>query len=103
MGKLREAFKPSDFKMSCHFFDTFGKSETETIARNVVLVCQKRGDAWGGFTWAEYEAECTHDARAGEEHTLDSFVRDDYLQKTDDVYRVNDSFLAAIIDYLKDD
>lgn len=48
--------RPSDIDTSKHFFNAFGKTETEISAMWIVQFCQNRGAGWEPFSRAEIES-----------------------------------------------
>ncbi len=81
-----------------------GKSEKETIARNVIVMCRQMGDSWATFSVHDYIAACTHDVTPGEIVFLDRFVKDKLLgyDEESERYWVLDAFIAKLwkfVDY----
>lgn len=93
--------KPSMISVNRHFCDTFGNWETETIARNVVIICRKNGDEWRPFTAAEYISRCTHGGARNEIGYLDALTRCGALRKEGDHYVVTDAFIKAVRNYIQ--
>jgi len=55
------ALKPSDF--TCHPWDSLTHHfESEIVARNIMLICKRRGDRWGKLTRDDYDTERTKDS-----------------------------------------
>ncbi len=81
--------------------DTFGKSETETIARNVVIISQKTGDQWQPFTFEEYVARCTHAGACNEQGFLNVLAENGFLHLEDGKYSVTDTFIGRLAEYIK--
>ena len=48
--------KPSNFTMQ-PWSSVFGKSESETIARNIMVILKRTGDQWRELPWDEYKEE----------------------------------------------
>lgn len=46
--------KPSDF-LAQPFDSVYRKSETETVARNIMVILSKTGDTFRCLTWDEYK------------------------------------------------
>lgn len=54
------SLKPSNFKI--HPWDSiFKNNETETIARNIMVILARTSDTWRSLSWNEYVAERTND------------------------------------------
>jgi hypothetical protein len=88
MGKILEAIKPSDIDTSKHFFDAFGKLETETSARLIVLYLQETGNHWVAFS--KYEL----DLRYNEDFYLNGLDSRGFLkERQDGIYEVTDDFV----------
>jgi hypothetical protein len=95
--------KPHQFDTSRSFMDlVWQHSETETIARNIVLIStQQNSEEWTPFTWERYSQLCTHKVGAGERDILEQLVRGNYLDKVGEQYSVTDRFIEAITKYVK--
>ena len=53
--------KPSDYNLSGSFTGSgFGHSQTETIARNIMLLMKHKKDQFRPFTWKQYKKFCSH-------------------------------------------
>lgn len=55
--------KPSDFKRQHPYGSVLRKSECETVARNIMIILTRTGDAFRDLTWEEYEAERKKDGK----------------------------------------
>lgn len=51
-------------------------SETETVARNIMIILSRTGDEWRRLTWEEYETERRKDGEfsAVERHYFDQVI-----------------------------
>ncbi|MHC4616359.1 MAG: hypothetical protein ACYTEQ_01265 [Planctomycetota bacterium] len=84
-----------------HFWDSVWQNcEKETIARNILLLCQRRGD-WVSFTWNEYRDFCAHDVSRQELGILEDFGRTGYLDKEGDAFKPTYRFIGALLPYAK--
>lgn len=66
--------QPSDFTSqpwSC----VFRKSESETIARNIMVILKRTGDQWRELPWEEYKAERLKDGSFSEWKEKPEFER----------------------------
>jgi hypothetical protein len=90
--------KPSEFDISQGLCgSSLRKSEKETIARNIILNSERRGDKWMPFTWRDYSELCQHEVSRDEKDILDGFVADGLLVLDETgYYVVADAFLAAL-------
>ena len=53
--------RPSDFAKVHPWDSRLQKSESETIARNVMVALKNNGDKWRALTWGEYEQQRSKD------------------------------------------
>jgi len=69
-------FNPNQINISRPFMGSvWQNSETETIARNVVVIQQKLdGTKWTPFTWEQYKAGCSHNVTVAEREVLEALV-----------------------------
>mgnify|MGYP000243364080 CR=1 FL=1 len=85
---------------------SFGKSEKETIARNIVILSQvvayvEGNDSWHPFTLEDYiafrEANNPKEPVEWKERgVLSGFVSGGYLEETDAGLQVTDAFIQAV-------
>ncbi len=95
-----ENVKPSDIGIPENFNGTFGKRETEQVARKIVLFAQKL-DKWIAFSWDEYRYHSpTHDNERGE---LTWLAANGYLTWPEGKYQVTDKFIHAIFRFINPD
>ena len=106
--------KPSDYRLTGDFMGSgFGHSQSETIARNIMVMLKFTVDEFKPFTIKDYKKYCTHrvtspeidiiEAFGGEEGAKVSFsdgsrdvVHGRYLDRDGDTFSVNDRFLDCI-------
>lgn len=110
--------KPSDYDLRTDFVGSgFNHSQSETIARNIMLLLKNTGDRFRPFTWKEYKKYCTHNvtdselsviealASGGQKVTFADLSRDYIngfkLEKDGDTYSVNNYFLKCIEEVIK--
>lgn len=88
----------------------FRNDESETVARNIVMLLQKANPAsWTSFSWDDYKKFCTHRVSDAERRVLDAMVSGErpawntsanlapgYLKKSDDRYEVTKQFIDAL-------
>lgn len=99
---LTKVVKPSDFNLQSEFMgSSFGKSELETIARNVVIICKKCGDEWKPFSFDDYASRCEHTVTRAEQSTLDYFVRENLLSFHGGEYCVTTLFIAKLAQFIQ--
>ena len=101
MSKLLEVVKPSDIDARYDLTDTFGHSESETVARNIVIMFKRNCDQWSQFTWTDYKKTCPGATIMDDLEAIDSLWRDGYLKKNGRRYAVTDDFIAALTHYMK--
>ena len=56
----KKELKPSDFMIQ-PWSSVFGKSENETIARNVMVILSRNGNEWRDLSFNEYSKERIED------------------------------------------
>ncbi len=56
-------FYPSDFAKVAPFDSALQNSECETVARNIMAILSKTGNAWRELDWDEYEAYRKKDSK----------------------------------------
>jgi len=78
-----------------------GNSEKETIACNIIFICEENGDNWFNFSWQDYRQHCVHNVTDDERIVLDEFVRDKLLSFDDGLYKVEDAFIAKLWEFVK--
>jgi len=101
-GYLKQVVLPCDFDVSRRFSGTsLRKSEKETIARNIIIICQRENQGWLQFTWNRYVELCGHNPTLGEKGVMDGFVKDGLLTCTDGVYAITDAFIHTLNKYIK--
>ncbi len=89
--------KPSQINISSHLVGSpLNKSERETIARNIIVICRKREDSWAPFTFEEYTELCSHKVTAGERAVLDELASMGLLKLNNSVYAVQDLFVLTL-------
>ncbi len=101
---LKDQVKPSGFNIKSHLIGSnLNKSEKETVARNVIVISLRNGDAWFDFTFEDYMDACGRDRSfAGEEACLNDLVHEDgVLTKTGNVYSVNEKFFRTLAKFIK--
>ncbi len=102
MRYTKQGFRPSDIDVDNRLIGSgFGKSEKETIARNIILMGVKTDDSWVPFTWTEYKSACTHDVTNDELEVLDQLVEKGFLSKFAIHYEVADHFIWACKNFVK--
>lgn len=117
MKKEPKNLLPNDISLKDRYFmgTEFKNAETETIARNIVVVQQKMNPkAWTPFSFDDYKQYCSHDVSDSEEGVLGAMVNGGrpvwntsavlspgYLQKRDEKYEITEKFLNAIAGFQK--
>jgi len=59
----KKDYKPSDFAMVAPMDSLVRKSEAETVARNIMVILCRTGDAWRRLRWNEYRTERKKDCK----------------------------------------
>jgi hypothetical protein len=94
---IKENVLPKDFDVSQGFMDSqFQNFEKESIARNIVLICQWSDNQWLEFTWDDYQRLCTHKVAISEKAILDGFVEQGLLGFKDGKYAVLGTFIMFL-------
>ena len=97
-----DAVKPNDFGKSCCLIGSpFRNSEKETVARNIIALSQLNNNVWLSFTWEEYKAKCKHEPTDAEKKVLDFLVEDGFLNIEDEVYSVQNKFIATLSKFIR--
>jgi len=96
------AVKPSQIDVSREFFGTSLRNrEKEVVARNIVVLAERKGDKWQPFTLAEYDDDCAHDVTKSEHAVIERMATDGYLSCGAGTYTVQDKFIAALEEYVR--
>jgi hypothetical protein len=98
--KLLKAVSPDNIDISGRLYNTFGKWEKETVARNIVLIANKLG-GWKAFSWEEYRKNCDHNVSEGEKSVLDTFVEEEILSFDKGKYHLTDRFIGKLAGFIK--
>jgi len=93
---------PNNIDTSRYLMNSIWKNcERETIARNIVLLCQDQNE-WVSFSWDEYIEFCLpRKASQKEETILNALVSEGYLDFSDNKYQPNIRFLGAVAQFTK--
>ncbi len=96
--------KPSQIDTKNHFFNSVWEHcETETVARNIVLISEWNDDEWKPFTWEQYKDMCKHKVSNGEYGELTSMAKTGHLDhnKKTDTFAPNIRFVAEVSKWKK--
>ena len=95
--------KPSDINASSLFIGSgFRNSESETVARNIVIISRQTVNHWFPFTFEDYKRLSAPKKNfQGEEACLNGLVSQEFLDKNGDSYSVNEKFLIALKMFIK--
>lgn len=104
--------KPSDYRLVEFVGSGFGHSQSETIARNIMVMLKYTKDKFRPFTIKDYKSYCTHRVTPPEIGIIEAFggkgatigfsdgsrdlVHGRYLDREGDTFSVNDRFLDCI-------
>jgi len=101
--KLVDQILPSDIATDwpCPLCESFGKTEREIVAANVIIISRENSDKWGPFTWEEYQERCQHGVTIAERGYLNDLVKSEHLKaRQDGTYEVTDNFIVAVWKYV---
>ncbi|HSI03247.1 MAG: hypothetical protein ACAI38_00465 [Myxococcota bacterium] len=95
-----QRFPPNSIDVKRPFMDTvWQSSETETVARNIVIIARKDG-AWRPFSEQDYESGCQHVTTPRDYAVLRKLGQGGYLDRDGERYRVNDLFIRVLSRWL---
>lgn len=93
--------RPNDIDISGGLVGSrLGKSELETIARNIIVLSRENDNKWLSFTFEKYESLCNRKVTASERWVLDDFVTDGLLECNNGVYSVLDTFVGMLAEFI---
>ncbi|MDD4931533.1 MAG: hypothetical protein PHG66_05325 [Candidatus Colwellbacteria bacterium] len=96
------AVKPSDFAVRDNLWESpFKNFEMETIARNIILISKREGDAWKPFSWNQYKQKSQHEVSNAELSILLKLSDNGVLNYDGDKFSVNDKFITTLQKFIR--
>lgn len=92
---------PSHLQNGHFFASIWQNSERETIAANIVFICEHNGDKWIEFSWEDYKRMCEHSVTDKERRYLNLLKVEGYLGGDPDMYKPTVDFIKAIFQFVK--